>query len=125
MSMIHSSSALLGRRSALMAGTARCRTVRSMTYSTHARAITARPIHSLRPALGGGEVSVSRCIGCLRLSAVTGCGPPAAPELIGGGRLTPSRLSKKYAKAFRRSPTDWSNSNPEAPLSSLFVRSRR
>src|ERR687895_636174 len=84
MSMIHRSSALLGRRSALMAGTARCRTVRSMTYSTHARAITARPIHSLRPALGGGEVPVSRCIGCLRFSAVTGFGPPAAPELIGG-----------------------------------------
>src|SRR5687768_15062741 len=82
--MIHRSSALLGRRSALMAGTARCRTVRSMTYSTHARAITARPIHSLRPALGGGEVSVARCIGFLRLSAVTRFGPPAAPELIGG-----------------------------------------
>src|ERR687895_22047 len=71
MSMIHRSSALLGRRSALMAGTARCRTVRSMTYSTHARAITARPIHSLRPALGGGEVSISGCIGFLWLAAVT------------------------------------------------------
>src|ERR671914_2154946 len=70
MSMIHRSSALLGRRSALMAGTARCKTVRSMTYSTHARAITARPIHSLRPALGGGEIVVSRSIGFLRVSAV-------------------------------------------------------
>src|ERR671918_2277265 len=71
MSIIHSSSALLGRRSALMAGMARCRTVRSMTYSTHAREITARPIHSLRPALGGGRVSLSRCIGYLRFSTVT------------------------------------------------------
>src|SRR5688500_6366050 len=72
MSMIHSSSALLGWRSALMAGTARCRTVRSMAYSTHARAITARPVHSLRPALAGGEVSVSGGIRLPRLSAAAG-----------------------------------------------------
>src|SRR5918996_735824 len=72
MSMIHRSSALLGWRSALMAGTARCRTVRSMAYNTHARAITARPIHSLRPALAGGEVSVSRGIRLPRLSTAAG-----------------------------------------------------
>src|SRR5918999_3961346 len=72
MSMIHRSSALLGWRSALMAGTARCRTVRSMAYSTHARAITARPIHSLRPALAGGEVSVSGGIRLPLLSTAAG-----------------------------------------------------
>src|ERR687896_1445415 len=106
MSMIHRSSALLGRRSALMAGTARCRTVRSMTYSTHARAITARPIHSLRPALGGGEVSVSRCIGFLRLSAVTRFGPPAAPELIAVQRRARGRPSPGQAQKGRRGMLD-------------------
>src|SRR5688500_5302359 len=78
MSMIHSSSALLGWRSALMAGTARCRTVRSIAYSTHARAITARPIHSLRPALAGAEVSVSGGIRLPRLSTAAG------PEVVEG-----------------------------------------
>src|SRR5918996_4842088 len=110
MSMIHSSSALLGRRSALMAGTARCRTVRSMTYSTHARAITARPIHSLRPALGGGEVSVSRCIGLLRLSAVTRFGPAAAPELIGAGKGRPLLQGAHWGRQLSRSsiyPIRW------------------
>src|SRR4029453_2817625 len=52
MSMIHSSWALLGCRSALIAGTARCSTVRSITYSRAPSASTASPIHSRRPALG-------------------------------------------------------------------------
>src|SRR5919201_6501054 len=59
--MIHNSCALVGWRSALMAGTARCRTVRSITYSTHASAITASPIHSLRPARGGAAIWFSAC----------------------------------------------------------------
>src|SRR6266536_1621375 len=50
MSVIHSSWVLLGRRSWLIAGTARCSTVRSMAYSRQARASTASPIHSRRPA---------------------------------------------------------------------------
>src|SRR5512132_1855274 len=50
--MIHNSWALLGRRSALIAGTARCSTVRSITYSRAPSASTASPIHSRRPALG-------------------------------------------------------------------------
>src|ERR1051326_8590825 len=50
MSTIHSSWVLLGRRSALICGTARFSTVRSIAYSRHGRASTARPVHSLRPA---------------------------------------------------------------------------
>jgi hypothetical protein len=52
MSTIHSSWALLGRRSALRRGTARLSTVRSIAYSRHGRASTANPIHSRRVALG-------------------------------------------------------------------------
>src|SRR5919106_5553653 len=52
MSTIHNNSALLGCRSALSDGTARCSTVRSITYSRHASASTASPIHSRRPARG-------------------------------------------------------------------------
>ncbi len=52
MSMIHNCSALLGRRAALMCGTARFSTVRSMEWSSQGTAITARPIHARRPALG-------------------------------------------------------------------------
>src|SRR5262252_10269663 len=51
MSVIHSSWVLLGRRSLLMAGTARYSTVRSIEYSTAASASTASPVHSRRPAL--------------------------------------------------------------------------
>src|SRR5215472_12562014 len=51
MSVIHSSWVLLGRRSSLMAGTARCSTVRSIAYSRAASASTASPVHSRRPAL--------------------------------------------------------------------------
>ena len=50
MSMIHSSSALLGSRSAVSFGTARCSTVRSIEYSRQGSASTASPIHSRRPA---------------------------------------------------------------------------
>src|SRR5215211_2870318 len=50
MSVIHSSWALLGWRSSLRAGTARCSTVRSIAYSRQASASTASPIHSRRPA---------------------------------------------------------------------------
>src|ERR671918_359446 len=57
MSMIQSSWELLGSRSALRRGTARCRTVRSIAYRTQARASTARPIHSRRPALGWAVLS--------------------------------------------------------------------
>src|SRR5918992_942354 len=52
MSMIQSSSALLGFSSALSAGTARFRTVRSIEYSRHGSAMTTSPIHSRRVALG-------------------------------------------------------------------------
>src|SRR6266545_6123260 len=52
MSVIHNSSALLGRSSALNDGTARCSTVRSIAYSRHASANTASPVHSRRPASG-------------------------------------------------------------------------
>src|SRR5687768_16864527 len=57
MSMIHSSCALLGCRSALSRGTARCRTVRSIAYTTHARTSTPRPTHSRRPARAPGRTS--------------------------------------------------------------------
>src|SRR5215207_8434542 len=59
MSVIHSSWALLGCRSALRAGTARCSTVRSMAYSRQARASTASPIHSRRPARVAAGVVIS------------------------------------------------------------------
>jgi hypothetical protein len=59
MSMIHSSWALVGRRSVLMAGTAKYSTVRSITYRTQASASTASPIHSRRPALGGTSIAVT------------------------------------------------------------------
>ncbi len=52
MSTIHSSSELLGLRSALRCGTARFSTVRSIEYSRHGSAMTARPIHSRRVAGG-------------------------------------------------------------------------
>ena len=51
----------MGSRSALSDGTARCSTVRSMAYSTHARASTASPIHSRVPAFGCSAFSVSFC----------------------------------------------------------------
>jgi hypothetical protein len=50
MSTIQSSWALVGFRSALSDGTARCRTVRSIAYTTHAIASTPSPTHSRRPA---------------------------------------------------------------------------
>src|SRR5919108_6082046 len=50
MSVIHSSCALLGARSALIAGTARYRTVTSIATSRQGSARTARPIHSRRVA---------------------------------------------------------------------------
>ena len=53
MSTIHSSCALLGCRSALRCGTARCSTVRSIDASRVGSASTASPAHSRRPALGG------------------------------------------------------------------------
>src|SRR5687768_4000400 len=52
MSTIQSSSEALGLRSALSCGTARFSTVRSIEYRRHGRAMTARPIHSRRVALG-------------------------------------------------------------------------
>src|ERR687895_356129 len=65
MSTIQSSCALVGWRSALSEGTARCRTVRSIAYTTHASASTASPIHSRRPAF----------------SAFMSLGPACAAEL--------------------------------------------
>src|SRR5919204_328799 len=53
MSMIHRSCALVGRRSALIFGIARWRTVRSIEYSRHGRASTARPSHSRLVAFSG------------------------------------------------------------------------
>src|SRR6266540_3714946 len=53
MSMIHSSWALVGCSSRLIDGTARCSTVRSITYSRHASVNTPSPIHSRRPACRG------------------------------------------------------------------------
>src|SRR5919201_1292411 len=59
MSMIQSSWVLVGWRSLLIAGLARCRTSRSMTYKMQARAMTASPIHSRLPARGGMAVGSS------------------------------------------------------------------
>jgi hypothetical protein len=53
MSVIQSSSVLLGSRSADSLGTARNRTVRSITTSMQGRASTASAVHSRRPARGG------------------------------------------------------------------------
>src|SRR5918992_2688316 len=117
MSMIHSSWALLGRRSALMAGTARCRTVRSMTYSTHARAITARPIHSFRPALGGGRVSVSGCMSYLRFSSVHSVGRWAAAELIGRFNARPAPGLPGCSRPQGRAPLSVVRPNRRIPAS--------
>src|SRR5262249_5530551 len=70
MSVIHSSWVLLGRRSLLMAGTARCSTVKSIEYSTAASASTASPIHSRRPAR---RTPLAACS-----SGVFMCIPPSA-----------------------------------------------
>src|SRR6266704_5898123 len=56
MSVIHSSWVLLGRRSALSDGTARCSTVRSIAEGRAASASTASPVHSRRPARGASRV---------------------------------------------------------------------
>ncbi len=52
MSTIHSSSALVGSRSALICGRARFSTVRSIEYSMQGSAITRSPVHSRRVARG-------------------------------------------------------------------------
>src|ERR671910_2521936 len=78
MSMIHRSCALVGRRSSLISGTARCSTVRSITYSTHARAITPSPIQSRRVAFGGSStISI----------------PPPRSVVIAVGPLSPGSSS--------------------------------
>src|SRR5262245_1596606 len=51
MSTIHRSCELDGRSCVLMAGSARLSTVKSIAYTTHGKAMTARPIHSRRVAL--------------------------------------------------------------------------
>src|SRR5437762_9006937 len=73
MSVIHSSWALLGWRSSLRAGTARCSTVRSIAYSRQASASTASPIHSRRPA------RVAPCGAC-RSGLVMGS--PSSPLMV-------------------------------------------
>src|SRR5215469_9273658 len=80
MSVIHSSWVLLGRRSSLMAGTARCSTVRSMAYSTAASASTASPVHSRRPALRTPPVA---CWPGLFMRVLLR--PVAAGEILCGG----------------------------------------
>lgn len=56
MSMIHSSCDVLGPKSAVSEGTARCRTVMSIAMSSVGMASTASPIHSFRPARGAAVV---------------------------------------------------------------------
>src|SRR2546430_3276405 len=58
MSTIHSSCAPVGRRSALKAGSARFSTVRSMAYTTHGRASTAKPSHWRRPTREDATVDI-------------------------------------------------------------------
>src|SRR5688572_6081140 len=53
MSTIQSSADELGLSAAVICGTARCRTVRSIEYSTHGKPMTARPIQSRRSAFRG------------------------------------------------------------------------
>src|SRR5215213_2497913 len=89
MSMIQRSSTLVGRRSRLIAGTARCRTVRSMTYSRQASVRTPRPTHSRRPARLGGSWS----------SIVEVIGPESYPAASGGG-FTPSPVEGLQRGAF-------------------------
>src|SRR5919197_4062591 len=73
MSVIHSSCELLGARSALMAGTARYRTVTSIVTSRQGSASTARPIHSRRvaavPSWAVGVMASSWTPGCEALHA--------------------------------------------------------
>src|SRR6266540_1462792 len=92
MSVIHNSSALLGRRSALSDGTARCSTVRSIAYSRHASASTASPVHSRRPARGAAiaVTLTSRSMGLMSVPPVAArfaSWPqhPALGVLVGGG----------------------------------------
>src|SRR5919201_5590972 len=74
MSMIHRSCALVGRRSALIFGIARWRTGRSIEYSRHGRARTARPSHSRLVAFSGMALDAT---GIMRLSLILA--PGAAP----------------------------------------------
>src|SRR5918992_4832893 len=69
MSTIQSSSVALGRRSAVIAGTASVSTVRSIAYSRHGSAMTARPIHSRRVAREFMPVSLPRGRRALRMVA--------------------------------------------------------
>src|SRR6266511_1510643 len=69
MSTIHSSWALLGRRSALRWGTARLSTVRSIEYSRQGSVSTASPIHSRGPARRPGVAFA--CTRYVPLSFVT------------------------------------------------------
>src|SRR4029079_46954 len=60
MSMIHRSCVRVGCSSRLIDGTARCRTVRSITYSRHASARTESPIHSRLVAFAGAPRAPGR-----------------------------------------------------------------
>src|SRR4029453_4764898 len=101
MSVIHNSWALDGCSSALSDGTARCSTVRSIAYSTHARASTASPIHSRRPACGGASAAVTSSlwsvgamrapllrVACAGWLVAAGSGPGAR---VGGHGKAPSQ----------------------------------
>src|SRR4029453_8579792 len=105
MSMIQSSWALLGWRSSLIAGTARWRTVRSITYSRQARARTLRPIHSRRPARGGILGSAVIVVAVMSLGIPVRCRfhplrPQPRRELIGCLEAMPAfRTTDEFSMA--------------------------
>src|SRR5215218_4924682 len=89
MSTIQSSSVLLGRKSALSEGSASVRTVRSIAYSRHGSAITARPIHSRRVARCGWAVSGPVvCSSLCAISISSNCEVPEAAVTAGAAGVT-------------------------------------
>src|SRR4029450_2446002 len=104
MSTIQSSSALLGRRSALIDGTARVRTVRSIAYTRLGSAITASPIHSRRVARRGCAVlGVVACVSLLAIAASSNCEVPdfavtAVAAGVTDGRYGPASSARPLSE---------------------------
>src|SRR5919201_6961927 len=85
--MTHRSCALVGRRSALIFGIARWRTVRSIEYSRHGRASTARPSHSRLVAFSGTALGAAGIITVRELR-------PAARSVASGRADTATSASQ-------------------------------
>src|SRR6266536_1496242 len=86
MSVIHSNCAGLGCKAALIFGTARYRTLRSMEISRAGRVKTTRPVHSRRDASRGAGISSFPAPGRPVVPPFKGAsqerGPDSVPPLV-------------------------------------------